>query len=252
MRDGILLPPGARRSLRERSIATNSKASVAGACMAPAAGAFCFPREVPEMTIVETAMPAGAPMPLPLSNGADDGRAASGETGTAGLVVVARPHRPPIRRYSHDFVEKVRLAYEQERTPIKTLAARFGIGQGTIQNWSTKYDWTRPDGAPPLQGPRRRYGSADQRRELVARLHRTFGRQLAALEKRAKDGGGETLEKDARTLGVLAKTLETLIELDRDDGAKVGEPEPVDRDVEELDADLAARIAEWAAGGAET
>jgi hypothetical protein len=109
----------------------------------------------------------------------------------------------------------------------------------------------RPHGAPPLQGPRRRPGIADRQREYVARLHHAFGRQLAQLEKRAKEERGQALEKDARSLGVLAKTLETLIELDRD-GAKVGEPEPPDRDVEELDADLAARIEAWAAGGAET
>jgi hypothetical protein len=143
----------------------------------------------------------------------------------------------------------VRSAYEQERTPVKTLAARFGIGQGTIRNWSMKYDWTRPDGAPPLQGPRRRPDGADQRLQFVGRLHRTFARQLAALEKRAKEGDGDTIDKDARTLGVLAKTLETLMQLDRADGAKVNEPEPDDRDLDELDSDLAERIAAWVRSG---
>ena len=62
----------------------------------------------------------------------------------------------------------------------------------------------------------------------------------------ARDGAGLE-EKDVRVLGLMAKTLGTLMALDRDDGAKLRDAEPVDRD--ELNADLARRIARWAEGG---
>jgi transposase-like protein len=206
------------------------------------------------MTLVEIATPAGAAQPPPLANGAN-GEALPAETreadgNGAALIVARRDGKPPIRRYSHDFVEKARRLVEETATPLSEIAATLGVGQSTLRNWILKYNWTRPAEAPPLQGPRRRYSGDDQRAQLVGRLQRAFGKQLAALEKRARDAAGETLEKDARTLGVLAKTLETLIELDRD-GAKVTKPEPVDRDLEAIDADLAARIAAWADAGEE-
>lgn len=203
------------------------------------------------MPDIETTAPEGAAHVVPLPNGADPQPPRDDDrTVDSGLVVVLHPHRPPIRRYSHDFVEKVHAAVEGETTPIVTLAERFGIGQGTIRNWIMKYDWTRPYGAPELQGPRRRHAGEERRRNLVARLNRAFGKQLARLEKRAADAAdGQSLEKDARTLGVLAKTLATLIELDRD-GAKVGEPERMHRDdLDELDSDLARRIEAWARSG---
>jgi transposase-like protein len=194
------------------------------------------------MTIVETATPAGAPMPLPLSNGAD---------GPARVAARELPMRGFAFRYPEHVREAVRRDVEGTTRTIREIAEEHGVGQSTISAWIRKYGWRRPTGAPPLRiagGGRDRAG---QRVRLVARLHTTFSAQLAALEKRACETQGDSIDKDARTLGVLAKTLETLMQLDRDDGAKVKEPEPADRDLDELDADLADRIARWAAGGAE-
>ena len=72
---------------------------------------------------------------------------------------------------------------------------------------------------------------------------------MAHLEARAARPGATTDEKDARTLAVLARTLETLIALDRDDGAKTAKPEFVDRG--DYRAELARKIAEWAEEGEE-
>jgi hypothetical protein len=139
--------------------------------------------------------------------------------------------------------ERVRALVEGTSLPIRVVAEQTGVSRTTVSSWMARNNWPRPDGAPRFSGDATRGGG---RARLVARLHTTFGRQLATLEKRAKDAGEETLEKDARTLGVLAKTLETLIELDRD-GAKVTKPEPVDRDA--IDAELARKIENWARGG---
>jgi transposase-like protein len=187
------------------------------------------------MTIVETATPAGAPTPLPLSNGAD---------GPASMAAREPPKRGFAFRHPEHVREAVRRDVEGTTRTIQDIAEEHGVGKSTISAWIRKYGWRRPMGAPPLRiagGGRDRDG---QRARLVARLHTAFSAQLAALEKRASEAQGDSIDKDARTLGVLAKTLETLIELDRD-GAKVGEPEPRDRG--RLRLELAERIAAWAA-----
>lgn len=86
----------------------------------------------------------------------------------------------------------------------------------------------------------------DDAESVKGRLIRAVDRQIAKIETRVCKKGATVDEKDARTLGTLAKTLQTLIALDRDAGAQPDQPEPADRD--KLDADLAARIKRWAEG----
>jgi hypothetical protein len=78
------------------------------------------------------------------------------------------------------------------------------------------------------------------------RFYRACERQLALVERKLRRPRAEMEEKDVRALGLLAKTLGTLMALDRDDGAKLKDAEPVDRD--KLNAELARRIARWAEG----
>ena len=96
-------------------------------------------------------------------------------------------------------------------------------------------------------GPGAAANPEKRRTRMIDRLYRVFDRQTSDLEARAARPDTTTDEKDARALSVLAKTLETLIALDRDDGAKTAEPEPADR--ERYNAELARRIKEWAERG---
>ncbi len=151
--------------------------------------------------------------------------------------------RSPIRAHPLELRERVKAEYEGTTKTIKAIGEECGVGRTTIIGWARQDDWVRAAGAPT---PRAGASGGVTRERLMGRLFRVYGRQLATLEKRAgKDA--TTDEKDARTLSVLAKTLETLIALDRDDGAKTEEPEAADRD--RLNADLARRIKEWAERG---
>lgn len=176
---------------------------------------------------------AAAPPALPPGNGVD------ASTGGPPLSPV---RAMSCRRHPPETVERVRQQVEQTTKPFRVIGTEQGVSATTISVWARKFGWRRPAGARAVGG------ASGSNAAMVAGLRRTFMRHLAALEERAKSGNGDEIEKDARTLGVLAKTLETLIELDRD-GAKVGEPEPRDRDLEAIDADLAARIAAWANEG---
>ena len=188
------------------------------------------------MTIV------GTDVQPPFVNGAGNGAA-------EGVAAILVRRRPPAGGYAFDVIETVRRLVVETALPIDAIAEQTGPSASTIKIWIRKYGWTRPEGAPPFSVPRGEFDPDLRRAKLKVRLYRSLGRQLTGLEKRATGKGGETAEKDARTLGLLARTLETLTELDRDDGAKVKQPEPVDRD--QLDADLAERIARWAKGGEE-
>jgi transposase-like protein len=159
----------------------------------------------------------------------------------------AAKRRPPSpRRCPPEKVEAVRRLVVGTDMPITAIAAAEGVSDSAVRNWVHKYNWPRPEGAPPLGVPRRQLDSTERRAKLTVRLYRAVGRQLKGLETRARDAKEAFTEKDARTLGLLARTLTTLTELDRDTGSNVREPEIADRDT--IDAELAERIARWAAG----
>jgi transposase-like protein len=186
------------------------------------------------MTIVETAALAGAEMSLPLSSGAN------GQSTRA-----ANATDPSVR------AEGLRRLRET-RDAQRKIAADLGVSASLVSRWVKQENVERPPGAPkapamraPGRGraPGTRAKPAVRRRAMVDRLFKAFARQVAAIEPRLCAADVDLLDPDARTLGVLAKTLETLFELDRD-GAKVGEPEPRDRG--HLRLELARKIAAWA------
>jgi hypothetical protein len=162
------------------------------------------------------------------------------------------------------------------------IGHRFGISKAVVSNWRRDAAIERPAGAPGLPrylrartdsladvaGRRRPVATADpappekrirpgpakrrprgevRQTRLVARLFRAFERQVAEIEARFTDPGLRAEEKDARTLGTLARTLETLMALERDDGRTAKDPEPADRD--RLNAELVRRLRRWAEGG---
>jgi hypothetical protein len=128
------------------------------------------------------------------------------------------------------------------------IARRLDIKPTTLSYWKRREGWIRPAGAPlpPRLGTALQPGEKSQARRMrmIGKLYRVFERQTADLEARAVQPNATTDEKDARTLSVLAKTLETLIALDRDDGAKTAKSESVDRG--DYRAELARHLSRWA------
>ncbi len=132
------------------------------------------------------------------------------------------------------------------------IARRLDLRPSLVSVWKRQEGWTRPDGAPVRpdfsgNGPGAAGNSETRRLRMIGRLYRVFDRQAGDLEARAAKPNATTDEKDARTLAVLAKTLETLIALDRDDGGKATKPESVNRG--DYRAELARTLSRWAEEG---
>lgn len=148
--------------------------------------------------------------------------------------------------------EALRRRYEETRETQIAIAKDIGVSDTCLSRYAKEAGWTRP---PRLQ-TRSEAGAEAIERSLAttiadagavtARLLRSVDRQIRKIDGRLMKRGSEIEEKDSRILGHLARTLATLMALDRDGGATAKEPERVDRD--ELNADLARRIARWAEG----
>jgi hypothetical protein len=153
-------------------------------------------------------------------------------------------------------VAEARRMVEGTTLSQRAIAERLRISDSAISLWKKKGGCVRPEGAPvepvAVRGTRRFEETTEKRHEiLVNRLFRVFDRQLKDVESRAADAVATTDEKDARTLGTLARTLGTLIGLETGDragngtdgrnGTEAGEPERYDPD--EIRARLAERLA---------
>jgi hypothetical protein len=170
--------------------------------------------------------------------------------GGAPPAVIANGHDPAALAEARQLIETTRI-------PLTEIEKKLGIARRTLSKLKIRNGWQRPAGAPagPALGSRGWQVAtgpeaiAKKRGLLIARLYRACERQLRSLETQIGGRDSAVEEKDVRTLGLLAKTLGTLMALDRDDGAKSPDAEPVDRD--KLNAELARRIARWAEGGEE-
>lgn len=133
----------------------------------------------------------------------------------------------------------IRVAYETTAVGLRDIAAIHGVSHVSVAKQAERHGWLRPGEAPPLPD-----GVAEEK--LVARLYRTFERQVAELELRFAGGEGGVEEKDARTLSVLARTLETLAKL-REGADDASGAAPVD--IEALRARLQKRLEQLDAEG---
>ncbi|MBP0573644.1 hypothetical protein J8J27_23370, partial [Mycobacterium tuberculosis] len=119
---------------------------------------------------------------------------------------------------------EIRAAYEGSDVPLALVADAYGIGVTDIYPRAEREGWmlrrrrrslerkqnrTKPGGPP----------RAD-RRELVERMFRAVERQIEEIELRAAAADGEPDERDARSLGALARTLDLLIGLEKTAAAK--------------------------------
>jgi hypothetical protein len=149
------------------------------------------------------------------------------------------------------FRDGIRRAIEETVASERSIAQSFGAPPGSFARYVAKQAWRRPPGAPVkvggvAKGSRRLAASIADAGGVMARLLRAVDRQIGKIETRLARKGAVIEEKDARILTHLAKTLHTLMALERDDGATAKEPEPVDR--EGMDTELARRIRDWAEG----
>lgn len=130
---------------------------------------------------------------------------------------------------------EIRAAYEGSDLAVAAIAEAYGVSAAAIQGRARRGDWRR----------RRRRGAAASgealdRTLLIGRLFKAVERQIAEVERRFEGSAAPSLEeKDARTLGALARTLELLIGLEKQAGHDGHEPEP---DIDEFRLDLARRI----------
>jgi hypothetical protein len=129
--------------------------------------------------------------------------------------------------------------------PLALVASAYGIGVSDIYPHAEREGWTLRRRRRTLERKARRPRAAGAGRPdrgvLIERMFRAVERQIGDIERRSEAGDGEPDEKDARTLGALARTLELLIGMERsaDAGDKTSETRG---DIDELRRELARRI----------
>lgn len=133
---------------------------------------------------------------------------------------------------------EIRAAYEGSDLAVGAIARAYGINPDRIWRRARRERWSARRGAAP---GRREPAAPVDRATLVARLFRAVERQIAEVERRFDGTAPPSLEeKDARTLGALARTLELLIGLEKQAGRDADdEPEP---DIDAFRLDLAHRL----------
>lgn len=150
---------------------------------------------------------------------------------------------------------KIRDRYENGDETVLAICKAFRISPNQLYRRARNEDWTlrqnrqrdaggdvMPLGKKDDTGSTQRRFQRPDRKILVDRLYKAFERQMADFEKRlnlTEDDGVN--EKDARTLGSLARTLEKLIELRGEDEDSHDETEK-EIDIERLRQELARRI----------
>jgi hypothetical protein len=133
---------------------------------------------------------------------------------------------------------EIRAAYEGSDLAVAAIARAYAVTPERIWRRARREAWPRRRGAEP--GAAAKSTEPLDRGTLVARLFRAVERQIAEVERRFDGAAPASLEeKDARTLGALARTLELLIGLEKQAGRDTTEPEP---DIDAFRLDLARRL----------
>lgn len=201
---------------------------------------------------------AGRPCREPGSGAArsDRGREAEAKTGAAPRP---KPSDPPLptppakgkppgrKRPVHLTAEgwaTARRLYEQEQLDAGAIAEMMEVTAATVARRARADGWVRHGAVRDLIEAGDTRGVA----RMVARLTRAFEIQIAAVETQLRGEaagaalkGGEAaghVERNARTLGSLAKTLDILIEL----RAGIKDLEPSGKDEDALRQELADRL----------
>lgn len=142
---------------------------------------------------------------------------------------------------------RARELYEQG-APTREIMQATGLSHGSLYHWIEGGPKTR--GVPLLPAlPKRRVVVRrrvlkEERLDLVTRMMRAAERQVRDIEIRLAESGqapGDG-ERDARTLAVLARTLQSLTALDALHEPKAGKKKPVANDEDDDEDRIPASI----------
>ncbi len=155
------------------------------------------------------------------------------------------------KRYAPQVWEEARRLYEETKLTGGQISARLGVSSSQLRFRAKTGNWVRQkelEAALQAAGP-------GERMTLLARLYRAFERQVSQLEERlgrmlAPDGEGELatladVDRTARTLASLARTLDMLLSLQKSQQAE----ETDERNPDDLRAELAKRLGSLPRGG---
>ena len=152
----------------------------------------------------------------------------------------------PGKRKHADAVIAEARRLSAEGTPLAEIARRVGVPYATLRYHLGK------DGpalkAPPRPALRRRKADRSTRPMLIARLWSTAERQVAEIETRLSEAGGDPagLERDAKTLSVLARTVRDLVALDAAamDRKATLDADEIPKNIDDFRRALAEKLAE--------
>lgn len=141
-----------------------------------------------------------------------------------------------------DVWRRARGLHEDEGLGAAEIAERFGVKRSTVERRMRLEGWLRRTDIHEVM----RAGDMRGLARMVARLITAFDAQIRAVEAQfGAEGGSAALadpaavERNARTLGSLAKTLDILIELRG--GLAAGDPQET-RDAEAMRRELERRL----------
>ncbi|MEW5421401.1 hypothetical protein [Amorphus sp. 3PC139-8] len=156
---------------------------------------------------------------------------------------------------------QIRIAFEAGLTSQRKIARRYAVSESAIRYRARTQGWDRThrpvreratgteeadDAAEAVElpgaGASRRRKKPPDRVEMIARLYRIFEARIAALEARFDPDGGAEAERDTKLLAALARTLDTLIALDRKAGNDAASAAEERSDLDDIRQDLARRL----------
>ena len=192
--------------------------------------------------------PDGANVPAPsLPTGPGTGSPGPSRTRAAPAKAAKGPAR---RRHLHltpDVWRQARHLYEDEGCKPDEIAERFGVTPPTVIRRIRVEGWVRQEHLRALMETGDTRGLA----RMVARLIAAFDAQVRAVEAQFHSGTGKggqaealasdpaVVERNARTLGSLAKTLDILLELR---GGLSADDTRTERDADVVRRDLQKRL----------
>jgi len=138
---------------------------------------------------------------------------------------------------------KIREVYEAGEDTIRAICTVYRIHPATLYKIARAQGWKlRTNGRLKRANPQKAKQNQPDRQTLIDRLYKAFDRQMGEFEAHSNAAGDDGVtEKDARTLGSLARTLEKLIELKQEtEGADDNQNKGVD--IERLREELARRL----------
>lgn len=197
-----------------------------------------------------------------LDDGSGSGHARNGRPAPAGAAGVAngsdgtpadgrrggrRPGRLAAILADPAAAAELRRRVEETSASIRRIAIDMDVPAGSLDHHIRREGWSRPPGASVARGGRLGRRAVREMADAAAvqvRLLRAVDRQVVKIDARLRKPGAEADEKDARTLASLAKTLATLM-APGGDRARTKATEPADSGY--FRAELARKIAAWAA-----